>query len=1079
MLGTIPDNGCVTAQLEEHLRSALGGRYTPERELGRGATATVYLAFDARHHRRVALKVLRPEIASALGPERFLREIGIVARLTHPHILPLHDSGSDDGLLWFAMPWVEGETLRDRLRREGQLPVADALHIARGVASALAHAHAHGVIHRDIKPENILLEDGEAVVADFGLARALDAAGVGDTISEPGLVFGTPAYMSPEQASAGQIDARSDIYALGCVLHEMLAGEPPFTGLTTQAVLARQRGDQPRPPSMLRPGLAPELDEAVLAALAKAPADRPRSAQAFAGLLPVVSSTGQVVAGRGSRGARAVAGTDARAGRRRWRLAAGAAVVAVAAAGTAFLVAGTRRVPLDPGLYVVYPFRQGAGGDAAGDAGGRTPSVLSGEEAEMLLHQSVARWSDVRLVDPLWVHDALVRGDEGAAGGGLDAALALARRRGAGRLLTGEVVSGRGRLHVRAAVYDVARGTTALREGVITVRPDLADVDAGFDALARRLLTVPLSGPAADSGSGALGTRSMTAWQAFADGIRALERLDLAVARAGFEAAAARDPQYPQPRLWLAQTMSLAGDAPAEWRELAWAATARSAQLSPPDRRRARALLALAEGRHPAACGEYRAMLRSDSLDFLAWFGLGECQRRDKAVLRDPASPSGWRFRTSDHAAERAYERALRLIPSSYRLFRGEAFARLSDLFVTEPNVFRAGMAPGADGDTLRFGAFPGFAGDTLSYVPYPLEAVFAGAPGTQPRGHAQALAYARGLLRAITGEWARAFPASADAHESYAHVLETLGELDPRAGDAAPEEVRRARALAADGAQRLRLALDDVRLLVKRERFGEARRLGDSLLEAHPAPAPATAVELVGLAALTGRVHLAADLLHRAASVYPLATSDFQPLVLPPRLREALAYRAYAAMGGPADSLRAWPPRIRARIASDAAPEGQAALADALLDQPDALAFAVTGRVPAERPPEWRYLARMQWDLTHGDTAGARARLVALRFGSAAAAPGDVAIDGVYHEARLLLAARDTADAVRLLDRALGALPSLGITLLARVEESAAFVRAMGLRGDLAAAAGDADGARRWGLAVEALWHGADSGVR
>ena len=212
------------------LTSALADRYAIERELGAGGMATVYLAEDLKHHRKVAVKVLRPELAAAIGPERFLREITITAQLNHPHILPLLDSGEENGFLYYVRPYMQGESLRDLLNREKQLSVDDAVKLAREVADALNSAHRRDVVHRDIKPENILIEDGHAVVADFGIARAIDAAG-SEQLTETGLAIGTPFYMSPEQASGSRdLDGRSDIYALGCVLYEMLAGQPPFTG---------------------------------------------------------------------------------------------------------------------------------------------------------------------------------------------------------------------------------------------------------------------------------------------------------------------------------------------------------------------------------------------------------------------------------------------------------------------------------------------------------------------------------------------------------------------------------------------------------------------------------------------------------------------------------------------------------------------------------------------------------------------------------------------------------------------------------------------------------------------------------
>jgi eukaryotic-like serine/threonine-protein kinase len=256
------------------LAEALAGRYRLEHQIGRGGMAIVYLAHDLRHDRPVALKVLRSELAAALGPERFLREIRLTARLDHPHILPVLDSGQDRGALWYTMPFVRGETLRDLIRREPQLPLDLALELAHQIAGALDHAHRGGVVHRDLKPENILLSEGQARVADFGVARALDAAG-GERITETGLVLGTPAYMSPEQAVGDSaIDGRSDQYSLGCVLYEMLAGEPPFSGPTAQAVIARRMTGEIPAVRRLRPAVPSAVEDVISRALAPIPANR-------------------------------------------------------------------------------------------------------------------------------------------------------------------------------------------------------------------------------------------------------------------------------------------------------------------------------------------------------------------------------------------------------------------------------------------------------------------------------------------------------------------------------------------------------------------------------------------------------------------------------------------------------------------------------------------------------------------------------------------------------------------------------------------------------------------------------------
>ena len=274
----------------EALAAALADRYRIEKELGRGGFAVVYRAHDVRHDRPVALKVLHAEIAASLGAERFEREIQLAARLQHPHILGVFDSGHSDGRLWFAMPFIEGESLRGKLDRERQLPVADAVSIALEVADALEYAHHRGIIHRDIKPDNILLSGRHAMVADFGIARAL-APGEG-SLTQTGMSIGTPGYMSPEQASGERdVDARTDIYALGCVLYEMLAGEPPFTGATPQAVVARMFTEDPRPIHTVRPGVSAELDAVVARSIARVPADRHSSVADFVNALRGATTT--------------------------------------------------------------------------------------------------------------------------------------------------------------------------------------------------------------------------------------------------------------------------------------------------------------------------------------------------------------------------------------------------------------------------------------------------------------------------------------------------------------------------------------------------------------------------------------------------------------------------------------------------------------------------------------------------------------------------------------------------------------------------------------------------------------------
>src|SRR6058998_2187516 len=269
------------------LTAALAGRYAIERELGAGGMATVYLARDLKHDREVGLKVLRPELAAVLGAARFLQEIRISARLDHPHILTLIDSGESEGFVWYVLPYVRGESLRNKLTREQQLSIEETVRIATQVASALDYAHRHGVIHRDIKPENILLHEGEAMLADFAIALAVREAG-GPRLTESGLSLGTPQYMSPEQATGGrELDARSDVYSLAAVVYEMLAGEPPHSGPTVQAVIAKLLTERPTRIRTVRDTVPEGIDTAVAKALAKVPADRFCGAAEFATALAV------------------------------------------------------------------------------------------------------------------------------------------------------------------------------------------------------------------------------------------------------------------------------------------------------------------------------------------------------------------------------------------------------------------------------------------------------------------------------------------------------------------------------------------------------------------------------------------------------------------------------------------------------------------------------------------------------------------------------------------------------------------------------------------------------------------------
>ena len=519
--------------LPSQLSRALAGRYRIERELGAGGMATVYLAEDLKHHRKVALKLLRPELAAVIGAERFLREIVTTAQLHHPNILPLFDSGlvrvgdqqsvagTDDlgvdrgpltvDLPYYVMPYVEGESLRARLDRETQLPVAEALRLTREVTEALSYAHSRGVVHRDIKPDNILLDSGHAVVTDFGIAKALDEAG-GEKLTATGLAIGTPRYMSPEQSLAdAPVDARSDVYSLGCVLFEMLAGDAPYSGPTAQAIIAKRMAFPVPSVRVFRETVPERVDRAVTRALAKAPADRFSTADDFSDAL---GGTHEAPAQR-------TPATHAR--RMRW-LGAGAVLLLLLTAALGILRPWRKAAtPLEPNLLAVVPF----------DVSDPALAVWS-EGVVDFLSRTLDGAGELRSVAPSLV----IAGWKGRSDRA--SATAVARRVGAGLAVTGNLSRlGLDSVDIRAVLLDIA-GASVL--GEVAVSGPENRVGALVDSLGIGLLrTLSRDRPVAAVRRSTIGSAPLPALKAFLRGEQFYRRVQFDSALAAYAEAIERD----------------------------------------------------------------------------------------------------------------------------------------------------------------------------------------------------------------------------------------------------------------------------------------------------------------------------------------------------------------------------------------------------------------------------------------------------------------------------------------------------------------------------------------------------------
>ncbi len=1040
-----PQAGAAGARAAlDTLRLALSGRYDIHEEIGRGAAGHVFRAYDRERGSEVAIKVLRDEFAAAVSTTRFLREVAIGLRLQHPRIIPVHDSGTAGRRPYYTMPFVRGQSLRERLQVERQLPLAEAYAIATQVASALDYAHTKGVIHRDVKPGNILLAPEGAVVADFGIARAVTIAS-GEDITDSGIALGTPEYMSPEQAGGQRdIDERADVYGLGCVVYEMLVGEPPFTGPTSQAIVARHYHEAPRSVRVVRPSVSEAAEAAIERALAKVPADRFATAGEFAAALTSPAGA-SFPAGRRS--------VPATAARRLARPATVALIVAASILVTSLAIPASREAILtrvglgtplpDPGTVAVF-----------------SPDTGAAAAVPELVRTAFAAWTDIRTVAAA-VSDAEFARRSRADAPFHDAARRAARGLGAGRWVVAETAVRGDSMDLHLSMFDAA-SDSLLSEGRTRVQPGSATASATIDRLVDALL-FERDRPREMRAELGAGTRTAAARRAYLRGHVALESGSFAAADSAFLVATRADADYPQALVWLALVRAWTAAPGVAWTQFveqaARAATQRAA-LAPPDTVHLAALREVAAGRDAAGCSIWLRATRAAPYDFSAWYSAGACGRRDKEVVRSAASPTGWRFTASYEAALDAYERAFHLRPALLHAHGARSIADLQDLFVVSSARTRTGAARLPD--SLTFRAYPTWSGDTIAYYPVASATALLAAP---PEAVARAVQQQRVRFRDVARLWRTEFPRRADAAEAVAIALEMLG--DSRALDT----LRIARELATTGSERTRIAATEVLMRVKYalpDDVADLRAAGvvaDSLFGEHP---PSSGVEprlLGSLAALFGRAQLAAS--YAAAGgmgpVAPAMAQSGPPLV------------AFASLGGPADSLRALEARAVQGAESLAEPDRSRAMAQWVV-RAASLAFPnyTMALLTAPLAPSMAG-ARVSAAAVTGDSAGLRATLAAITAARRPLRPADVMIDGLYPEAAALDAIGDVAAAAARLDPTLAVIRVVSTGDLAQIPRAGVLVRALALRASLARRVGDVGTARRFAAAVVALWPRAD----
>ncbi len=1032
------------------LPAVLGGRYELLDEIGTGAFAAVYRAHDHVLNRPVAVKVLRDEVTSDETFARFEREVHVTATLEHAHILHVHDSGKHEGRPYIVTEYAPGGTLSEKLAREGQLQIADALQIACEVGIALAHAHASGVVHRDVKPDNILLGRGGVLLADFGIAIS-DTDEFRTRLTRTGMAVGTVQYMSPEQLCAERdVDGRSDQYALACVLYEMLAGVRPHVAATVEGLRLQRLAGQHLSLRAHRPNVPAQIDTAIIKALSSMAADRYRDMATFlaalgmagsgefalmaAAVVPGTTSSSQVVSPQGASlvhdeesRAGALTSSAGDGGRGRVRRLPRFAVALGVAAALALALAAVRNASSEECENSDFSSRPMCVmlASPAGDDESSAVQLVHG-----ILRQELAAWPGVQVADRI--------GDDDTSAIHLVPSIAS----------IGD--------SVRVSLT-IRRGTPSaeqLASGIAMIRDTVA-----LRALGAQLVREALSGADADRTPGlhALPRRSMEALQSYVEAHRLLREGLLDSASNSFRRAAQFSgvaPRFAHAHFWAAQTLAWSAPrSPEAWRDDIEIALG-SRRMRGVDSLLAAALQHMARGEYPSACALYDGAAALEPASFVALYGRGECARLDQAIeMRGQRSY----FRSSIWSALATYRRAIDVAPSPALL--AALFPPILQSTFAEGNRGRIGIHGSSPGE--RYSALPSLEGDTLAFYPVARSAMEQMQTSTVPPTFAAALRRGRSVALELTDRWVSRSPEAPEAWYFHAYALELAGRLKVSSGEqhSAQTAIERAALGAPSAVMRARIAVAQTRILLRQGEFGRAVQVAHKAVsDTTPQPADA-GVLLAPLAALIG------DLSQLEKFAAPSARADIPVSLLEPL--DAFQHRAWSGACEELDSLRTTiEQRARSLFSPSELPIARAALlTDPYRDAVPCLGPAVVAEFEPRIPLERAYRA-----MSAANYAEARRLLEGAHAARGGASNAAVSWDFLFMESWALAQAGDSAGARARLAGALDDIASMNGYTLDLIAQAAGLRRGLLLLRKLCEGAEVNESTARWASRADAF---------